>query len=422
MLNEFSSEKDGINFSALPTHEPFKSEISRKRGPRRRRRKPPTGAPRPDGRPCLPARPQDAAESAHPGPAALPPPGPALPPGTRPAAVSPQQPRSPRAADRCPPTVPAAPPGEGAPGRPGPAQPPRGADPRTGLAHGHGRAGGGRARTPAVPPGLESPPGRGTPARGSGITVRGSRRSPLQLYPLLPPRPPPPSDQGQLQPSPAELPPADPAPAAAQRLSSPRLASPHGAAGALRSPAQHKPGLSPSLREVSCHHSGRGKQKLQSREQEEEEGQRKQKSEGHCSPAAPLPSAADLPRRAARSAPPPHLLRRRLCCTGSAAEPPDRGAGRRASASLPRSLPPSLPACRQPLPAAARPARRSAAEPRPRRGSASRGRAHAPAQRLPPPPVAVGAPRRSGARTWPGGCSASPVPRTCGQRGGLGWA
>lgn len=45
----------------------------------------------PDGRPCLPARPRDAAEGARPGLAALPPPGPA-------AAASPQQPPSPRAA------------------------------------------------------------------------------------------------------------------------------------------------------------------------------------------------------------------------------------------------------------------------------------------------------------------------------------
>lgn len=32
MLNEFSSVKDGINFSALPTREPFKSEIRREAG------------------------------------------------------------------------------------------------------------------------------------------------------------------------------------------------------------------------------------------------------------------------------------------------------------------------------------------------------------------------------------------------------
>lgn len=143
-----------------------------------------------------------------------------------------------------------------------------------------------RARTPAVPPGLELPHSRGTPAAGTGITVLGSRRSPPQLYALLPPRPLPPSGRGSCRPAPRiqRRPP---------RSASPRLSSPHGVAGALRSPAQHRPGLSPSLREVSCHRSGRGKQKLQSWEREEEDGQRKRRSEGHCSPAAPLPSAAD---------------------------------------------------------------------------------------------------------------------------------
>lgn len=168
-------------------------------------------------------------------------------------------------------------------------------------------------------------------------------------------------------------------------------------AGALRSPAQHKPGLSPSLREVSWHRSGRGKQKLQSREreeEEEEEGQRKQESEGHYSPARP-------PRRCPRPPPSPggQPAQRRLpICFGggSAAQaaPQNRRTEKQAGEPAPPSFLPSLPPALLLLPAAARPARRSAPEPRPRRGSASRGRA------------------RSGRRRWdlPGGAAAPDPP------------
>lgn len=59
-----------------------------------------------------------------------------------------------------------------------------------------------RARTPGVPPGLELPHSRGTPAAGTGITVLGSWRSPPQLYALLPPRPLPPLGRGSCRPAP----------------------------------------------------------------------------------------------------------------------------------------------------------------------------------------------------------------------------
>ncbi|XP_064503463.1 collagen alpha-1(I) chain-like [Pseudopipra pipra] len=169
-----------------------------------------------------------------------------------------------RSRPRCPPAAPAAPLGEGAPGSAVPTQPPRGAGPRTVLAHGYGSSG------------LERLPGRGIPA---GANRHNRAALPAQLSPH--------SCRPSRRPRGA-------APAAARQRSSPRLGSPHGAAGALRSPAQHKRGLNPSLREVSCHRSSWGKQKLQSRErEEEEEGKRKRRSERHCSPAAPLPSAAD---------------------------------------------------------------------------------------------------------------------------------
>ncbi|XP_030303418.1 WAS/WASL-interacting protein family member 3-like [Calypte anna] len=198
------------------------------------------------------------------------------------------------------------------------------------------------------PPGLERPP--------------SSRESPLQLLPP-PPRPPPPLDQGRLQPWPAELPPADPTPAGAQRL------SPHGVARALRSPEQHKPGLSTSLQEVSCDRSGRAKQKLQSweqdKEEEEEEGQHKQKSEGHRSPAARgcrAPGGSPAQRR---------LPIRFGGGSASQAAPGNRRSEEQADEPALSSSLACLPA------AAARPARRNAAEPRPR------SRPPAPRLRLP---------------------------------------
>ncbi|CAN8204459.1 unnamed protein product [Coccothraustes coccothraustes] len=274
--------------------------------------------------------------------------------------------------------------------RPVPTQPPRGADPRAVLAHGHGS------------PGLKRLPGGGSAAGGSGTAVgapRGPQRSSLRSPAARPAAPRP----GRAAAGPAELP-------RPRRDAAARLASPRGVAGALRSPAQHKPGLSPSLREVSCHHSGRGKQKLQSREREEkEEGQRKQRSEGHCSPAAPLPSAADS--RGWQ----PAQCRFPICFGGGSAAraaPRNRRTEEQAGEPAPPPLPPVRPCppagC---TPRPARRRRRRAAEPRPRRGSASRGRAHAPAERLPPPPVAVGASRRSG--------RAAPVP-SCPGRHRLG--
>ncbi|XP_071277727.1 serine/arginine repetitive matrix protein 1-like [Agelaius tricolor] len=243
-------------------------------------------------------------------------------PRTRPSAPTRLRQRS---CPRCPPTAPAAPPGEETPG-----------------AH---AASSGR-RPPSSPGPRARIPGARTPSRwwDRGRGKRHSRgRSPAQLSPRsrrpsCRPRP------GGAAAGPAERP---------RRDAAARLASPHGVAGALRSPAQHKPGLSPSLREVSCHHSGRGKQKLQSREREEEERQRKQRSEGHCSPAASLPSATD-----SRGGQP--AQRRLPICFGGGSAARAVPRNRRTAEQAGEPAPPPLPSVRPCPPAGStpRPARR----------------------------------------------------------------
>lgn len=227
------------------------------------------------------------------------------------------------------------------------------------------------APSPSSPLGAPSP---GRPSAARGTPGRGGQECRQPEYPCgVRGEPSPLSSLGASR--------AGGSPAAERRLASPRSV-----ADVLQSPAQREPGRSPFLREVFCRRGGRGKQKLQRvEEEEEEEGQRRQESEGHRSPAAPLPvpagPAEGSPLSAASPcAPAPAELHRQR--RGAAGPRSEQAASQRLFSPLPPCLPPDRPPARGSHPAAARPARRSAARSRPpARGSASRGRAHAPAQR-----------------------------------------
>ncbi|XP_037248871.1 transcription initiation factor TFIID subunit 4-like [Falco rusticolus] len=245
---------------------------------------------------------------------------------------------------------------------------------------------------------MRLPPGPGTPAGGTGATVRGSQRSPLQLCPLLPPGPPPPSDQGRLHPAPRNCRRRTQRRPRRNASASPRLTSRRGRCPAEPSAAQA--GLSPTLRKFPAIAAAGENNSFKARSRSKRKGSASRKVRGIARP----------PRRCRRRPTPAEgsPLSAASPFASAAAAPRNRRAEEQQAS---RRLPPagSLPG--PPVPLAAAPPNPARAPARPRGGSASRGRAQAPAERLLRPPAAAGA---------PGGRAPSPAPRTGGRRGGGG--